>query len=231
MARRRTPPERSPNSAPEQRARAQLERLGVERATLDQADIIRGTPGRECAGALSFRSLIGGREVEAEHGSPPWTTALGERQVRIVHERLAPDRERQLHGARAVCPGGRGRVHELLVVRRADRLDRLAVVQDEGVPIDEAPDPQPSARVRVHHRAAGPHGPTRTRSGGPVRKRSPLPDRPPARARHERGLVLVAARTGRGVAPGTPHSEPVPGFGASLPRPACRRHRPDPEPG
>ena len=65
-------PQNGARTVQEQRARAGLQRLGVERAILDQGDIVWGTPGREYAGAISFRSLL-----DAARWSPNATTPCG----------------------------------------------------------------------------------------------------------------------------------------------------------
>ena len=142
-------PQNGARTVQEQRARAQLKRLGVERAILDQADIVWGTPGREYAGALSFRSLVDGREVEPERESPLWTNALGEKDLGDLVHKVIDEMRRG-----AIDP----RLPEIDIPSPSGSLPKLAIHQDleDGTWWLPTPDRPSTHIVKVEERAAMP---------------------------------------------------------------------------
>ena len=142
-------PQNGARTVQEQRARAQLKRLGVERAILDQADIVWGTPGREYAGALSFRSLIEGREIEPGRDSPLWTNALGEKDLGDLVHKVIDEMRRG-----AIDP----RLPEIDIPSPSGSLPKLAIHQDleDGTWWLPTPDRPSTHIVKVEERAAMP---------------------------------------------------------------------------
>ena len=142
-------PQNGARTVQEQRARAQLKRLGVEHAILDQADIIWGTPGREYAGALSFRSLIDGREVQPERDSPLWRTPLGERDLGDLVHKIIDEMRRGTTDPR---------LPEIDIPSPSGSLPKLAIHQDleDGTWWLPTPDRPSTHIVKVEERAAMP---------------------------------------------------------------------------
>ena len=142
-------PQNGARTVQEQRARAQLKRLGVERAILDQADIVWGTPGREYAGAISFRSLLDAREVEPERNSPLWTTALGERDLGNLVHKVIDEMRRG-----ATDP----RLPEIDIPSPSGSLPKLAIHQDlqDGTWWLPTPERPSTHIVKIEERAGMP---------------------------------------------------------------------------
>lgn len=88
---------------------------------LDQADVIWGTPGREYSGALSFRSLLDGKEVHPDRESSLWTRALGERDLGALIHKVIEEMRRG-----ATDP----RLPEVDIPSPSGSLPKLAIHQD-----------------------------------------------------------------------------------------------------
>jgi len=60
------------------------------------------------------------------------------RRIGVIDESLAPDRKRQHH--RAVAALGGNLIEQRHIMRRYQVVEALAIVRDEGVPVDQAAD-------------------------------------------------------------------------------------------
>ncbi len=65
--------------------------------------------------------------------------ALRQREIAVIDECLAPDRERQHH--RAVAALGMDRIEHADIVRRHHVVEAFAIVRHERIPVDQPADP------------------------------------------------------------------------------------------